>query len=85
MFRIAFLAYGVVTMDEEILFIDSVQLDDTARQNLDYVNPKPYYAIFKYLNSQSRILELGRVSNRSSSSSPQLQLHYRRLFSRKSR
>jgi len=31
-----FFAYGVVTMDEEILFMDSVQLDNTAWQNLDH-------------------------------------------------
>jgi len=32
----AFFAYGVVTMDEEILFMDSAQLDNTAWQNLDH-------------------------------------------------
>ena len=53
-------------MDEVILFIDSAQLDDTARQNLDHVSTKPYDAIFEYLNSLSRTLELGKESVRSS-------------------
>ena len=84
MSRIVFFAYAVVTMDEVILFIDSAQLDDTARQNLDHVYTKPYDAIFEYLNSLSRTLELGKESVRSSTSSPQLQPHYHRLFPRKS-
>ncbi|KIK04842.1 hypothetical protein K443DRAFT_675621 [Laccaria amethystina LaAM-08-1] len=57
-----FFAYAVVTMDEVILFIDSAQLDDTARQNLDHVYTKPYYYIFEHLNGISRNLELGRES-----------------------
>lgn len=79
-----FFAYAVVTMDEAIIFIDSAQLDDTAQQNLDHVYTKPYDAIFEYLNSLSRTLELGKESVRSSSSPPQLQPHYHRLFPRKS-
>jgi len=84
MSRTVFFAYAVVTMDEVILFIDSAQLDDTARQNLDHVYTMPYDAIFEHLNSLTRTLELGRESVRSSSSSPQLQLHYHSLFPRKS-
>lgn len=84
MFRTVFFAYTVVTMDEVILFIDSAQLDDTARRNLDHVYTKPYYAIFEHLKSLSRTLKLGGESVRSSSSSPQIQPHYHRLFPRKS-
>ena len=84
MSRIVFFAYAVVTMDEVILFIDSAQLDDTARQNLDHVYTKPYDAIFEYLNSLSRTLELGKESVRSSSSSPRLEPHFHHLFFRKS-
>jgi hypothetical protein len=84
MSRTVFFAYAVVTMDEVILFIDSAQLDDTARQNLDHVYTKPYHYIFEHLNGISRTLELGKESVRSFSPSLNLQPHYHHHFSRKS-